>query len=774
MLPNAAPSPASPRILAETLEAPTEPLALLVPPLQTVSPAVACQLAARALLDLPDDAPTAPPWLLPHQARAFARISAIVRRYGGAMLADAVGSGKSYVALAVAHAAAAPIVLVVPAVLVAQWRALLDSLSCDARIETHERLSRDRRTLRGLAPGAFVIVDEAHHFRNPDTRRYGALARLVVNSRVLLVTATPVHNHAADLLHLLRIFLRDDALVALGIPSLMVAAREPSVGPAVRAAVARIVVARSRQSVATSWAGMRFPERDEAKVIRATTAGAATLAALIDGVQRLRPPTATALHRLTLLCRLASSVPALRQSLRRYEAFRTLARDASLAGRSLTPRDFRRLFAMEDDADLQLAFLPLLLESGGAATDDAEDLALARQLLETAHTAPDPKATALASLLETCEGKTIVFVAAAATLQHLRRTLPRHSRIGAVCGSAGWLGATRVSRFDVLAAFAPHSLGVAPPPRREAVEILLATDLIGEGLNLHDARRVIHYDLPWSPARLAQRVGRIDRLTSPHSRVETVTFLPEGALARALDIAARLAAKVALQVGGGVAQVETLSGTRAGSAPFDWLDRLHRLSGGSATSVRSGVSAAAMSGCEALILVIALGSDVELIVVEDGVARLAPEHATTLLERAADATQAVTEGAGISQAMQAAAPLLRARLGDIAAARWRAADRDRPGRRLIPMVLAAARRAARTGHGDRLARLDSLVARLTGGLTAGEGFLLDDLIADHRPFGVNSLLAWHDRLAPTAASAEAPIPRLVAAIRLVRGRQVLE
>jgi hypothetical protein len=86
------------------------------------------------------------------------------------------------------------------------------------------------------------------------------------------------------------------------------------------------------------------------------------------------------------------------------------------------------------------------------------------------------------------------------------------------------------------------------------------------------------------------------------------------------------------------------------------------------------------------------------------------------------------------------------------------------------MVLAAARRAARGGRGERLARLDGLVARLTGGLTAGESLLLDDLIADHRPFDVANLLAWHDGLPQVAASSEAPIPRLVAAIRLVQGR----
>lgn len=42
---------------------------------------------------------------------------------------------------------------------------------------------------------------------------------------------------------------------------------------------------------------------------------------------------------------------------------------------------------------------------------------------------------------------------------------------------------------------------------------LLATDAAAEGLNLHHhCRVVIHYELPWRPARLEQRAGRVDRL----------------------------------------------------------------------------------------------------------------------------------------------------------------------------------------------------------------------------------------------------------------------
>ncbi len=43
--------------------------------------------------------------------------------------------------------------------------------------------------------------------------------------------------------------------------------------------------------------------------------------------------------------------------------------------------------------------------------------------------------------------------------------------------------------------------------------LLLATDAASEGLNLHHrCRLVINLELPWTPLRLEQRIGRLDRL----------------------------------------------------------------------------------------------------------------------------------------------------------------------------------------------------------------------------------------------------------------------
>src|SRR5256712_10089331 len=227
MLPTSALWDGSPRILSEDLQAPVEPVALLLRPGAVADAGAVVRRAARALLDLPEG-PCAswPSGLAAHQRPAAERLAAILDRYGGALLADAVGLGKSYVALAVALACGEPFSLVVPAVLVPQWRALLAQHNAAAPIITHESLSTgDYRHLPPITtPYRLLVVDEAHRFRNPDTRRYRALAKRVVGARVLLVTATPVHNRLADLFHLFRLFLRDHELAALGVASLRRAA----------------------------------------------------------------------------------------------------------------------------------------------------------------------------------------------------------------------------------------------------------------------------------------------------------------------------------------------------------------------------------------------------------------------------------------------------------------------------------------------------------------------------------------------------------------------
>src|SRR6266487_4079651 len=155
-----------PRILSEQLVPVAEPLTVALAPERAseAPPQGVVASAARALLDGPAVAPSAttwPAWLAPHQVPAAERLSAIIARHGGALLADAVGLGKSYVALAVALARREPFALVVPAVLVDQWRALLAQHDAETPILTHESLSAThyRPLPPSTTPYRLLIVD---------------------------------------------------------------------------------------------------------------------------------------------------------------------------------------------------------------------------------------------------------------------------------------------------------------------------------------------------------------------------------------------------------------------------------------------------------------------------------------------------------------------------------------------------------------------------------------------------------------------------------------
>ncbi|HXE83755.1 MAG TPA: hypothetical protein VN513_10550, partial [Gemmatimonadales bacterium] len=177
-----------------------------------------------------------------------------------------------------------------------------------------------------------------------------------------------------------------------------------------------------------------------------------------------------------------------------------------------------------------------------------------------------------------------------------------------------------------------------------------------------------------------------------------------------------------------------------------------------------------MGETPATVLVVRIANLVEAIVVEDGVARTNPAAATRLLLAARTVQPADLDQPLLQRATEAAMPLIRSRLAAVQDARWRASDRDRLARRLIPWVLSTARRAARRGDGEQLSALDTLVSRLASGMTAGEELLLEELLESRSPLVVGDLLAWHRRL-PVADKPEPAVSVELVAALLVRSAQ---
>jgi superfamily II DNA/RNA helicase len=61
---------------------------------------------------------------------------------------------------------------------------------------------------------------------------------------------------------------------------------------------------------------------------------------------------------------------------------------------------------------------------------------------------------------------------------------------------------------------------------KDQYRILVATEVLSEGVNLHRSNVVINYDIPWNPTRLIQRVGRVNRVDTKFDNIYTYNFFP--------------------------------------------------------------------------------------------------------------------------------------------------------------------------------------------------------------------------------------------------------
>lgn len=165
------------------------------------------------------------------QKHGVARALRLIRECGGAVVADEVGLGKTFIAgeiLQMYQEKRQRTLLICPAALRdSTWKKFQSRFMMHLECLSFEELAQDTQLRDARRPKAvqqklqrpldeyqLIVVDEAHNYRNPDApTRAAALRRLLFGRRrdLLLLTATPVNNSLWDLYHLLRFFLRQDA-----------------------------------------------------------------------------------------------------------------------------------------------------------------------------------------------------------------------------------------------------------------------------------------------------------------------------------------------------------------------------------------------------------------------------------------------------------------------------------------------------------------------------------------------------------------------------------
>jgi superfamily II DNA/RNA helicase len=112
----------------------------------------------------------------------------------------------------------------------------------------------------------------------------------------------------------------------------------------------------------------------------------------------------------------------------------------------------------------------------------------------------------------------IIFTESKETANYLFKNLDQKYPDKVLCytGSSG--EATRdkvIENFDARARHPKHDY-----------RVLVSTEVLAEGVNLHRSNTVINYDIPWNPTRMMQRVGRINRVDTPATNIHTFNFFP--------------------------------------------------------------------------------------------------------------------------------------------------------------------------------------------------------------------------------------------------------
>ncbi len=57
-------------------------------------------------------------------------------------------------------------------------------------------------------------------------------------------------------------------------------------------------------------------------------------------------------------------------------------------------------------------------------------------------------------------------------------------------------------------------------------DVIITTEVLAEGINLHRANSILNYDTPWNSTRLIQRIGRVNRIGSENENIYVYNFYP--------------------------------------------------------------------------------------------------------------------------------------------------------------------------------------------------------------------------------------------------------
>jgi superfamily II DNA or RNA helicase len=130
-----------------------------------------------------------------------------IRRHSGCIVADVVGLGKSIIGVTIAANLNMRTIIICPPHLKSQW----EDFAFDFGLQRYKIISsgkiEDALASSSESGGEkLIIIDEAHRYRNENTRDYALLHRTCVGNKALLLSATPFNNRPEDIFSLIKLF----------------------------------------------------------------------------------------------------------------------------------------------------------------------------------------------------------------------------------------------------------------------------------------------------------------------------------------------------------------------------------------------------------------------------------------------------------------------------------------------------------------------------------------------------------------------------------------
>lgn len=527
---------------------------------------------------------------LKYQEEAVLNARKVLDEYGGAFLSDVVGLGKTYMSALLAQHLNEPCLVIAPPHLLdednpSSWPNVFRDFGIRGYLcESLGKLQS--LTERDLKKFTTIFIDESHRFRTEDTESYEMLAQICRGKRVVLVSATPLNNTPQDILSQIKLFQPGKNSTIPNVRNLEAffgslrrrlegldrqhdreayfRTVQENARQTREKVLKYLMIRRTRSEIEKYYGedlrrqGMKFPEvanpeplfykfnKAESQVfdetIRALThdfkyARYTPLAYYTgdrDEQEVLSQRNLAKFMKILTVKRLESSFTAFQSTLGRFiETYERVIKEFHRGQVFISKKHIGKVFQLLETDDQES--IDRLLEEEKAEKLLAKDFRpefiadLERDLmsLKTIQTlwkqvVRDPKWESIFTILKTTpllkDGKIIIFTESKETATYLADKIRNEVEPKVLLFTGESLHSVReqvIANFDAK---------VRRP--KDDFRILVSTEVLAEGVNLHRSNIVINYDIPWNPTRLIQRVGRVNRVDTKFDKIYTYNFFP--------------------------------------------------------------------------------------------------------------------------------------------------------------------------------------------------------------------------------------------------------